>query len=70
MNQCSSCAVFIGSIVDEDKDFVKNVDTCELPIEPAWVTLDDIVSQKATIDDCHVGLKNIVLNYFGRSNSI
>jgi NADH pyrophosphatase NudC (nudix superfamily) len=68
-SKCSSCVVFIGHIVQEDKHFIKNADSCELPIEPAWVTRDDIVTKKTPIDECHVGLETIILNCFG-NNSI
>lgn len=61
----SSCVVFIGHIIQENRNFIENADSRELPIEPAWVTFDDIVTKKAPIDECHVGLEAIILNCFG-----
>ena len=76
-NKCSSCAVFIGTVIDPNIDnldvyidqiktegFITNTDTNELHFEPIWITLDDVLSQKVRINDTHVGLKEIILNCF------
>ena len=60
----SSCALFTGTIIAHDKDFKRNADTCELPIEPAWVSLDEFVNKKAPIDSLHVGLEDLIMNHF------
>lgn len=61
--KCSSCVLFIGTILEIDKNFKNNADTCELPLEPVWITVDDIVNRKIVIDKTHVGLENLILNY-------
>ncbi len=59
----SSCAVFVGGIVAQDKDFIANADTCELAIEPAWVSVDDVLSNKVPIDPLYIGLEDLLLDY-------
>ena len=60
--KCSSCAVFIGKILDEDLTFSVNADACELTIEPAWVTVDEILEKQIPIDPSYVGLENLLMN--------
>ena len=60
----SSCALFIGTIIARDKDFKRNADACELPIEPAWVSLNELVNKKVPIDPLHVGLEGLIMNHF------
>lgn len=64
-SKCSLCAVFVGSIVSQDSQFIMNADTCELPIEPAWVTVDDILKKRIAINPSFVGLENLLINYCG-----
>ena len=59
----SSCAVFTATIVDQDTNFKGNSDTCELPIEQAWVTVDDILNKKISIDPMYVGLEKVLMDY-------
>lgn len=61
-NKCSSCAVFMGKILDEDITFSGNTDSCELVIEPAWVSIDDILEKRILIDPLYVGLESILMN--------
>ncbi len=69
-SKCSSCAVFVGSIVDEDRNFVSNADVNELPIKPAWVTIDDILDKKISIDASYVGLEELIMNYCRRIKNL
>lgn len=62
-NKCSSCAVFVGTIVSQDPTFTANADTCELPMEPAWVSVSDILSKAVRVDPVYVGLENLLYNY-------
>ena len=61
-NKCSSCALFVGNIVGEDANFTDNADQCELPIEPEWVTIEDIVNKKIRFNKSHIGLENLIMN--------
>lgn len=61
-NTCSSCAVFMGKVLDEDITFSGNADSCELAIEPVWVTIDDILEKRIPIDPSYVGLESILMN--------
>lgn len=63
-HKCSICALFEGTIVDRDPAFVANADTCELPIRPVWVRLEDIFENKVTVDPCHKGLRALLLQGF------
>ncbi len=65
-NKCSSCALFIGTITSQDEEFVANADACELPIEPEWIMIDNLINKKVPIDVCHVGLENLMINYFSK----
>lgn len=60
--KCSSCAVFIGKIVDDDPSFYGNADACELAIEPAWVNIDEILEKQIPIDPSYVGLESLLMN--------
>ena len=62
-DKCSSCAVFVGKILDEDSSFQTNADTCELPIEPVWISIDDILEKRVSIDPTYVGLENVLMKY-------
>ena len=66
-HRCSSCAVFTGKILDEDPTFTTNTDSCELTIEPIWVTLDEILEKKITIDPSYVGLENLLIKYCNKA---
>jgi 8-oxo-dGTP pyrophosphatase MutT (NUDIX family) len=61
-NKCSSCAVFIGKILNEDLTFHGNKDACELAIEPVWVTIGEVLEKKIPIDPSYVGLENLLMN--------
>lgn len=66
-NKFSSCAVFIGTIISQDQDFKSNADTCELAMEPEWVSVEDIVSKKVSFESSYVGLQEIIIDYFKSS---
>lgn len=63
-NKCSSCALFVGTIVDQDQHFIHNTDIHESPLEPVWVTYEDIASGKVLINARYKGLKNSIMRYF------
>ena len=63
-NKCSSCALFVGSIVEKDTQFSGNTDLCELPFEPAWVSKEEIYSQSIPIDSSQMGLERLITAYF------
>ena len=62
-DKCSSCAVFVGKILDADASFQTNADTCELSIEFIWVSIDDILEKRISIDPTYVGLENVLMKY-------
>lgn len=62
-NKCSSCVVFVGTIVTQDPTFVANADTCEFITEPAWVCVDDILNKTLSIDPLYIGLEDLMINY-------
>lgn len=62
--KCSSCALFVGNILEIDQNFKNNTDKTELPIEPAWITMDYIIQRKIPIDASQVGLEKLLVQYF------
>jgi len=60
-NKCSSYAVFVGTAVEKIENFTGNGDKDCWPIEPVWVTYDDIRNQKIIINPTHQGLRALVL---------
>jgi len=59
--KCSSYAVFIGKVEHNIENFTGNGDKDCWPVEPAWVTYDDIVDNKIIINPTHKGLKELIL---------
>lgn len=59
----SVCVVFEGILKGIDLSFIGNSDSCELPMEPEWVNVSDIISGKILINPIYVGLDKIILNY-------
>lgn len=64
LKKCSCYAVFIGNITEEIAGYTGNGDKDCWPVEPEWVTLDDITNKKITINPTHKGLEQIILNAF------
>jgi NADH pyrophosphatase NudC (nudix superfamily) len=59
-----SCAVFVGTIASSETTFTGNPDTTEEPLEPVWVTRDEIVSKAVPLPPVLVGLESVILDYF------
>jgi 8-oxo-dGTP pyrophosphatase MutT (NUDIX family) len=63
-SKCSCYAVFLGTVAEKVANFTGNGDKDCWPVEPVWVTYDDIVNQKIVINPTHKGLRDIILNAF------
>jgi 8-oxo-dGTP pyrophosphatase MutT (NUDIX family) len=63
-SKCSCYAVFAGTISESVENFTGNGDKDCWPVEPAWVTYDEIVNQKININPAHKGLRELILNAF------
>lgn len=61
--KCSCCAVFAGNIISRDATFSANHDSCELPIQPLWINIDDIVNKVVSINPVYVGLEELITKY-------
>lgn len=64
LSKCSCYAVFIGTFVKNIKNFTSNGDKDCWPIEPEWVTLDDIINRKVPINSTHKGLEQLIISAF------
>ncbi|MFZ5954589.1 MAG: NUDIX hydrolase [Candidatus Dependentiae bacterium] len=64
LSKCSCYAVFIGTIIDDIKNFTGNGDKDCWPVEPEWVSLGDIINKKIVINPTHKGLEQLVLDAF------
>lgn len=64
-NKASSCAVFLGSILEQDESFKTNKDSCELTITPEWVPVDVAINK---INPEYVGLQKIFNDYLLATN--
>lgn len=62
--KCSVCAVFTGLITNRDAIFISNADSYELPMRPLWVTREDILKNRVTVDPCRKGLRELLLQSF------
>lgn len=63
-SQGCSCSLFVGTIVNKDSHYKGNPDTEEEPLEPVWVSYDDILSKKIIFNPAQIGLEKLVLDYF------
>lgn len=61
MGKCSSYAVFVGKVERRVENFMGNGDKDCWPVEPAWVTYDDIIDNKININPTHKGLRELIL---------
>lgn len=57
----SSCVVFMGTLLRQDPAFVRNSDTCEFEVQPAWVLKRDILTGKIPIDPMFIGLQELLI---------
>ncbi|MGB8367644.1 MAG: NUDIX hydrolase [Candidatus Babeliales bacterium] len=62
-NKLSICAVFEGLITQHDPQFESNKDFCELPFNPVWISMRDILEGNIFIDPIYVGLEKILKDY-------
>lgn len=58
-NTCSSCVVFLGEIINGEVSNV-NLDKSESAYEIKWVDTDDIINNRITIKNNHIGLHAIL----------
>jgi ADP-ribose pyrophosphatase YjhB (NUDIX family) len=59
----SVCALFEGTITHVDSEFSGNKDSCELPIEPVWVSIESILNGSVAISPVYVGLEKLMKDY-------
>lgn len=62
-NKLSVCAVFEGIVKGIDPHFTGNSDAWETPLEPVWVSTEDIISNQIPINPAHIGLDKLMRNY-------
>ena len=67
-SKCSNYAVFTGIILSKDKNFKGNGDKDCWPVEPIWVTKQDILNKKILINPTHKGLEEIMFNFLHQKN--
>lgn len=58
---CSICALFLGTLLSQNPLFQKNEDEDELLVTPEWVNIHDILEKKVPIDEEQVGLEKLVI---------
>jgi 8-oxo-dGTP pyrophosphatase MutT (NUDIX family) len=63
----SVCALFEGTILHIDPQFSTNKDSCELHIEPGWVSIESILNGSVAIDSTYVGLEEIMKRYYHKT---
>lgn len=59
----SSCAVFVGTIISQDNLFKNNIDSCELPTEPQWINVKDILEKKIQFSQSYIGLQDLMIKH-------
>jgi len=60
LTKCSSYAVFIGTFLEKDPAYLGNGSNDYWPVEPVWVSAEDILSRKIILNPVHKGLEQIV----------
>lgn len=59
-NTCSSCVVFLGEIISGEISNV-NLDKAEYAHETKWIDIEDIINNKITIRNNHIGLQQVLI---------
>lgn len=66
LGSCSCYAVFSGIATKKIEQFTGNGDRDCWPVEPVWVTIDDIMRERIAINTTHKGLKELIVKAIKR----